>query len=81
MNSFSRSALVGMVFRVAVVAAATLIVVTPTQAQNKKNSWEVFLYFGSSFANEIPSAIQQGSVTNYRLEPQLLVADPNDPTG
>lgn len=68
--------------RAHVLALLTLFAVflggtAPAWAQNKKNSWEVFLYFGGFFSNEVPSAIQTGEVQNFRVEPNLAI-DPND---
>lgn len=62
----------------AILGAAVLALLTaPAAAQNKKNSWEVFIYFGGFFANEVPSARQFGDVTTYRTEP-AFAADPNN---
>jgi hypothetical protein len=62
-----------------VLALLTIFVVAgtaPALAQNKKNSWEVFIYFGGFFSNELPSATQSGQVQTYRVEP-LVTIDPN----
>jgi len=68
--------------RAHVLALLTLFAVflggtAPAWAQNKKNSWEVFLYFGGFFSNEVPSATQTGEVQTFRVEPSLAV-DPNN---
>ncbi|HEY3175704.1 MAG TPA: hypothetical protein VGK94_08080 [Candidatus Polarisedimenticolia bacterium] len=55
--------------RAVLVAAVVVLCSVPAMAQNKKNSWEVFLYFGGFFANDIPSAIQKGQITETRVEP------------
>ncbi|HKY32028.1 MAG TPA: hypothetical protein VJV23_05780 [Candidatus Polarisedimenticolia bacterium] len=58
-------------------AVATIVVMSgaPAMAQNKKNSWEVFIYFGGFFGHDLPSASQFGRVSTFRTEP--LFADPN----
>ena len=67
-----------------VIALMTVLALgsAPALAQNKKNSWEVFLYFGGFFSNEVPSATQSGQVTTYRVEPTLAGqgggGDPNN---
>jgi len=61
----------------AVLAIVLMSGIGPAQAQNKKKSWEVFIYFGGFFANEIPQATQRGVVTTYRVVP-AFAADPND---
>ena len=58
-----------------ILAAGT----APSWAQNKKNSWEVFIYFGGFFSNEVPSATQSGEVQTYRVEPSLAFAPWGDP--
>lgn len=62
---------------------ALLLILTagtaPSWAQNKKNSWEVFIYFGGFFSNEVPSATQVGEVQTYRVEPILTGAPWGDP--
>lgn len=64
--------------RALVVTAGVLLWAAPVAAQNKKNSWEVFLYFGSYYNNQVPSARQFGEVTTVRAEP-LYAFDPNNP--
>ena len=65
-------------FRALVVTAGVLLCAAPAAAQNKKNSWEVFLYFGSYYSNQVPSAVQHGEVTTLRAEP-FYAFDPTDP--
>jgi len=63
--------------RFPIFAIVLLTGLAPAMAQNKKNSWEVFLYFGSFYKNEIPSATQTGDIRLYRTEPAFAL-DPND---
>jgi hypothetical protein len=65
--------------RLATIGLVVSLFAAPAMAQNKKNSWEVFIYFGGFFANEVPSAIQMGEVTTYRVEPKFY--DPNGGCG
>ncbi len=58
---------------VAALAAAAL----PARAQNKRSSWEIFIYFGGYFANDVPAARQFGEITTTRAEP-FAAFDPND---
>ena len=64
--------------RWAAILAVALSSTLPTLAQNKKNSWEVFIYFGSFFSQQIPSARQFGEVTTYRVDPLIITGDPNN---
>ena len=50
-----------------------------TLAQNKKRAWEIFIYFGEYGSQTVPSAIQKGTITTYRLDP-FAAAIP-DPSG
>ena len=67
-------------FRALVVTAGVLLWAAPVAAQNKKNSWEVFLYFGSYYNNQVPSARQFGEITTVRAEPRLRLVPAYDPT-
>jgi hypothetical protein len=67
------------VVRLVAVASIIGVLSAPAMAQNKKNSWEVFLYFGGGFAHDMPSAKQFGEVTTYRTDPFFAI-DPNDIT-
>lgn len=58
--------------RVALVAAVLTGWTAPAMAQNKKGAWEVFLYFGSFYKNDIPSASQYGDLKLYRVEPAAV---------
>lgn len=71
---------------ITVVAAASCLVLffmalvsTPAQAQNRKKSWEIFIYFGQYGSQKVPSAIQTGEVQTYRLDPFRAQPDPGDP--
>lgn len=65
-------------FRALVVTAGVLLWAAPVAAQNKKNSWEVFLYFGSYYNNQVPSAKTYGEITTLRADP-VFAFDPTDP--
>ena len=73
------SARVRAALRVGAAIAVALSLSGPAMAQNKKGSWEVFLYFGSFFANDVPTAKQSGVVTTYRVDP-FFAFDPNNPS-
>ena len=84
MRRGSRTAL-----RWAAILAVALSSTLPTLAQNKKNSWEVFIYFGGFYSEQIPSARQFGEITTYRVAPEFMFpapflgnpfGDPNDIT-
>jgi hypothetical protein len=63
------------------IAGLLALSVSPARAQNRRKSWEIFIYFGEYGGQTVPSAIQSGVVKTYRLDPQLAVlADPNDIT-
>ncbi|MGH9867720.1 MAG: hypothetical protein ACREAA_06100 [Candidatus Polarisedimenticolia bacterium] len=67
------------VTRLAMVAAVVTMC-APAMAQNKKNSWEVFIYFGGFFGNDVPTATQFGEIQTYRTEPSFAdIGDPSDP--
>jgi len=72
----SRAILSGIISCLLVAAIAALAV-TPASAQNRKRSWEIFIYFGQYAGQEVPSAIQQAVVRTYRLDPLRAIADPN----
>ncbi|MBI3450474.1 MAG: outer membrane beta-barrel protein [Acidobacteria bacterium] len=63
------------------LAAALLVTsITPASAQNKKKAWEVYIYFGDYGSQTVPTAIQRGVVTTYRLDPtaaEYIIQDPN----
>lgn len=65
-------------FRALVVTAGVLLWASPVAAQNKKNSWEVYLYFGSFYSNQVPYAKQFGEITTLRADP-IYATDPTDP--
>lgn len=67
------------VLRAGLVAVIMLSFTVPAVAQNKRRSWEVFIYFGSFFANDVPGAKQFGDIRTLRAEPNFAV-DPNDPS-
>jgi len=67
-----------VLLRAGLSLAVAMSVSGTAMAQNKKGSWEVFLYFGSFFANDVPSATQFGDVTTYRVDP-AFAQDPYDP--
>ena len=76
--SLSR-AILRMATRVALLAVVLSVAFLPASAQNKKKSWEIFIYFGGFFGNEIPSATQTGVALTYRTDPLLaLNSDPTD---
>jgi len=63
------------------LAAALLATsISPASAQNKKKSWEIYIYFGDYGSQSIPTAIQRGVVTTYRLDPTAaeFLTDPNN---
>ncbi len=48
------------------------------EAQNRRKSWEVFIYFGQYGGQSVPSVIQTGVVSTYRLDPSISFFDPNN---
>ncbi len=48
------------------------------EAQNRRKSWEVFIYFGEYGGQSVPSVIQKGVVSTYRLDPSIAFFDPNN---
>jgi len=76
MNLSSSRPFVRGTLRGFVAVTVLCFLAAPAMAQNKKNSWEVFLYFGSFYSNDIPSAKQFGNITTYRTDPFFAV----DPT-
>ncbi len=79
MNLASGRSMAGGASRAALVAVLVLAGAAPAMAQNKKNSWEVFIYFGGYFSNQVPSAKQFGDVTTYRLDPVFTLGDLYNP--
>ncbi|MFQ5700948.1 MAG: hypothetical protein ACE5HU_03800 [Acidobacteriota bacterium] len=67
MNLMACRTFVRVACRCSVLVAAIVAGIAPAGAQNKKRSWEVFLYFGSFFSNDIPKATQRGEVTTQRV--------------
>lgn len=49
---------------------------TPASAQNRRKSWEVFIYFGEYGGQRVPSVIQSGTVRTYRMDPALSETAP-----
>jgi len=78
----TRSLLGGAITACLVLSSAGLST-TPVSAQNKKRAWEVYIYFGEYGGQTVPTAIQQGIVTTYRLDQRAAerssTADPPDP--
>ena len=68
-----------VVVRIAMVATVLTMCAAPATAQNKKHSWEVFLYFGSFYKNDIPSATQYGDIRTFRTEPDFARQNGDDP--
>ena len=80
MNVTTGKTLLRKATRVLLVAVIFSMFSLPTMAQNKKGSWEIFIYFGSFFANDVPSAKQFGDIRNYRVSPEFLnLPFPSDP--
>ena len=77
MNLASNRLFTRVASRTVVTLALLGLGVAPSLAQNKKHSWEVFLYFGSFYQTDIPSAKQYGNITTYRTDPSFAL-DPND---
>jgi hypothetical protein len=70
-----------LIYAVAVGLGLTMLALatTPSFAQNRKKSWEIFIYFGQYGGQRVPSAIQTAEVTTYRLDPfRAQPADPNN---
>jgi len=65
--------------RAVAVLAVALVWAVPAMAQNKKGAYEVFIYFGGFYANNIPSAVQYGRITATRVVPEFA-QNPQDPT-
>jgi len=68
-----RKTVAGVLFG-GVLFSVLALSVSPASAQNKKRSWEIFIYFGEYGGQTVPSAIQKGMVETYRLDPTLSVS-------
>lgn len=68
-------------FITACLVLMTLAVsISTVSAQNKKRAWEIYIYFGEYGSQTVPSAIQKGLVSTYRLDPYLAESsDATDP--
>lgn len=78
----SRRNLPALIFWSLTALALLPLTATPAQAQNRRKAWEVFIYFGQYRSQKVPSAIQQGTVSTYRMDPALTtdagtLTDPN----
>jgi len=78
MNLRSRRSTAGNLIRLTTVCGLVFLSAASAWAQNRKNSWEVFLYFGGNYAHNIPSAVQTGRIQTYRVEP-VFAQIPSDP--
>ena len=77
MTMARRRSFLALVMTPLLVLGILALSVSPTAAQNRRKSWEIFIYFGQYGGQSVPSAIQTGIVKTYRLDASLSHVDPN----